>query len=227
MKAQKLDWNTKNFSSPTGFHRRRRWYFQMFGNLFQIEKVKVALCTRVIVWRYIIQDKCWKHTLAVWGTIGESIYRFQLNRFNFSFFPFICCCSCTKFYSAFNTIFYVHYELAEAAKKAHKFQSFSLSFLSFFHLHVFRLEAEYLMDDDVNHSFLHLHHPLSSSSLPSSNTHKCMGEIIKRENYKDREGIIIFLYNEMSISGRYVCVYKSNKMHDLRSLSKRAVLSPL
>lgn len=97
----------------------------------------------------------------------------------------------------------------------------------FFHLHVFRLEAEYLMDDDVNHSFLHLHHPLSSSSLPSSNTHKCMGEIIKRENYKDREGIIIFLYNEMSISGRYVCVYKSNKMHDLRSLSKRAVLSPL
>lgn len=132
MKAQKLDWNTKNFSSSTGFHRRRRWYFQMFGNLFQIEKVKVALCTRVIVWRYIIQEKCWKHTLAVWGTIGESIYRFQLNRFNFSFFPFICCCYCTKFYSAFNTIFYVHYELAEAAKKAHKFQSFSLSFLSFF-----------------------------------------------------------------------------------------------
>lgn len=160
-KAQKLDWNTINFSSfaPTGFHRLFVDIFRCLTICFKLKKVKVALCTRrrsdcVKVYK---TRQMWKHKLAVGVTKGESIYRFQLNRFNFSFFlsSFICCC-CTKFYSAFNTIFYVHYELAEAAKKAHKFETFSHLIPSlFFHLHVFRLEAEYLMDDDVKHSLLH------------------------------------------------------------------------
>lgn len=98
----------------------------MFANLFQIEKVGLACNLRLTVCMYVRKV----HEKVYWKEATEAENQFivfNLLDLIFHFLSFSY--AAQKFYSTFNTIFYVHYELAQAAKKAHKFWSFLLLLL--------------------------------------------------------------------------------------------------